>query len=602
MKLREKLALALADFFLVMAAVFMALGLRLDFVPSDMARFIDGEAWLFLGYPAVAVLVFYLFGLYEKVWRYAGTDELTGVVLASIYPTCLFQFLVLLGGGVVFPRTALVLAWMLTIFVCGGVRLGLRMASERLGRPITDIRTLIVGANDAGESVLREVSRARKRRDVVGFVDDDAAKRGMRLRGVTVRGRIADLPALIDAYLVGEIILAKLGPAQARQVMDVCRGKDVTIRTVPDLSDVVEGHFSVSQLRELSIEDLLEREPVTIDLPRVQRLIEGKRVLITGAGGSIGSEIARQVTRCNPASLVLLGRGENSLYEIGLELPGAAQVVCDVCRTEALRQVFEEHRPQLVFHAAAHKHVPMMELNPAEAVYNNVFGTYTVMLLAHEFEVERFVLLSTDKAVNPTSVMGATKRMAELLVAKHQWTGFAAVRFGNVLGSRGSVVPTFRRQIAMGGPVTITDPEMTRFFMTIPEAVALVLQAASIARQGEIYILDMGQPVKILDLARNLIRLSGFEPERDIEIRIVGPRPGEKTFEELVNRGEETQPSEAPKVNRVTSAPPGDDWPGERLERLRAASAARDGARCKALLQELVAHYEPSELRSSAPV
>ena len=591
MRSREKLFLALADYLLVSTALFLALGWRMDFVWHDMQRFI--QPGLFLGFPAVAIMCFWGFGLYEKVWRYAGTDELTGVVLASLLCTLPFQLVAMLGSGAFFPRTTLVLAWVLTISICGGVRLLLRVASERLGQPITDVRALIVGANDAGESVLRELSRAKKRRHVMGFVEDDPSKRGLRIRGVAVRGAIADLPALIDAYLISEIILAQLGPTQAREVMEVCRGKEVTIRTVPVLSDVVEGRFSVNQLRELSIEDLLEREVVKLDTERIQKLLKGKRVLITGAGGSIGSEIARQVSCCDPASLILLGRGENSLYEIGLELPTGIQVVCDVCRTEALRQVFTEHKPQIVFHAAAHKHVPMMEHNPAEAVYNNVFGTYSVMELAHEMGVERFVLLSTDKAVNPTSVMGATKRLAELLVAKHQWPGFAAVRFGNVLGSRGSVVPTFRRQIAVGGPVTITDPEMTRFFMTIPEAVALVLQAASIAQRGEIYILDMGHPVKIIDLARNLIRLSGYEPDTDIKIQVVGPRPGEKTFEELVNKGEETQPSESPKVNRVTSPPPGADWPGEKLGLLRDASHARDGQACKRLMAELVPLYEP---------
>jgi FlaA1/EpsC-like NDP-sugar epimerase len=355
---------------------------------------------------------------------------------------------------------------------------------------------------------------------------------------------------------------------------------------------MVAGRVELNRLRQLSIEDLLEREPVRVDPELVRPLLAGKRVLITGAGGSIGSEIARQVTRYGPEQLMLVGRGENSIYEIGLELPQAQLRICDVCRERILESLFEEFRPHFVFHAAAHKHVPLMEAAAAEAVYTNVFGTLAVLRASQKFAVERFVLLSTDKAVNPGNVMGATKRMAEKLVAQMAHSGFAAVRFGNVLGSRGSVVPTMQKQIAGGGPVTVTDPNMTRYFMTIPEAVTLVLQASSLAQGGEIYLLDMGKPVKILDLAHNLIRLCGYEPEKEISIQITGCRPGEKLTEQLVGLGESTQPTALPKIQKVVSQVPGSDWPGARLDELRQHCLDGHHAQCRELLMVLLAEAD----------
>lgn len=584
---REKLALLVTDFVLVLAAVFLAMGLRLE---NDWVRIFDfmQDPLLFFGLPAFTVFLFYLFGLYEKVWRYAGTHELLGIVSATTVAMLPFQVYSMFGAGATFPRTAPFLTGLVTVTICGGIRLLLRFASERMGKPITSTRTIIVGVNDAGENIVRELSRGRKSHIVICFVDERDNLKGMRVRGIPVKGNIQDLPTLIDAHRVTEVVLAQPSPSEVRQVMELVQKREVNLRVVPALHDVVAGRVELSRMRQLSIEDLLEREPVRVDPEFVRPLLAGRTVLITGAGGSIGSEIARQVSSFGPAELVLVGRGENSLYEIGQELPKARLVVCDVCRSRILHQVFEQYRPQVVFHAAAHKHVPLMETAPAEAVYTNVFGTLAVLDACREFGVERFVLLSTDKAVNPGNIMGATKRAAEMLVAQRADAGFAAVRFGNVLGSRGSVVPTMQKQIQRGGPVTVTDPKMTRYFMTIPEAVTLVLQASGMARGGEIYLLDMGKPVKILDLAHNLIRLCGYEPEKEIAIHITGCRPGEKLEEELVGRGESTEATEVSKIEKVLSPPPGPDWPGPLLEELRQACLNGENRECRRLLMQLL--------------
>ncbi|MBI3925005.1 MAG: polysaccharide biosynthesis protein [Armatimonadetes bacterium] len=600
MRAREKIALALADFLLLGIGVVIALGLRVDFDPATMERYIDGQFWLFPSIATFGVCFFYLFGLYDKVWRYAGTRELLEVVAGVTVVLSPFQVLVLLGRGFYFPRTGLLLAWFVCILLCGGVRVLLRLASERGGRPQAVRRVLIVGANDAGETVLRDLSRGSGSR-VVGFVDDDPSRRRLSIRGTPVLGSLTELPELVREHSITELILAQLPPPQARKVVDVCSGVNVHLRTVPAVSELAEGRIQVEKMRPLSIEDLLERDPVKLDLAKVASFLKGRRVLVTGAGGSIGSEICRQVVRFGPESLILLGRGENSIYEIGLELRGhpVTSYISDVRDRTRMEHLFQTQRPQVVFHAAAHKHVPMMETNAAEAVSNNVFGTMLLMELCRRHQVERFVLLSTDKAVAPTSMMGATKRLGEMLLAHQKLPGFAAVRFGNVLGSRGSVVPTFRRQIERGGPVTVTDPEMTRFFMTIPEAVSLVIQAASMARGGEIYVLDMGKPVRIYDLARNLIRLSGYEPDHDIAIEIVGTRPGEKMHEELISIGEETEDTDTRKIMRVLSPPPPEGWPGETMRRLEKAVEDCDDRRCFGFMEQLVPGFHTI---SPAPV
>jgi FlaA1/EpsC-like NDP-sugar epimerase len=378
----------------------------------------------------------------------------------------------------------------------------------------------------------------------VGFLDDDPAKYKYTIYGVTVIGKVDDLPAMIDLHKVDIVIIAiPSAPGQlVRRVNDVCRVKGISSRTVPGVYELIGGKVSINRLREVDINDLLRREPVRVNDEAVGATLADKRVLVTGAGGSIGRELCRQIARRNPSELVLLGHGENSIFEIFLELHGdypdllISPVIADIRDVERLAQVFGQHQPQVIFHAAAHKHVPLMEVNIVEAITNNVMGTRNVVQTALEHSIERFVLISTDKAVRPASIYGATKRLAEMIVlnaARESQRAFSVVRFGNVLGSRGSIIPIFKQQIANGGPVTITHPDMSRFFMTIPEAVYLVLQAASMENGGETFVLNMGEPIRIFNLAEDLIRLSGLEPERDIEISYTGIRPGEKLVEEL---------------------------------------------------------------------
>lgn len=595
MNLRYKLALAFVDFVSVLMGLLIALALRLDFDLGLMERYLSSSHWCFYGAVSLIVIAaFYMFGLYEKVWRYAGIHELLAVVYAVTTATVPVEGFVWLGAGMVYPRTGPIIAAFLWLSLCGGLRFLLRLASQRLASQGADIkRVLVVGANDCGEIVVRDLLRENSGHWPVGFLDDQPGNQGIRIHGIPVLGSLDKAEQVIKQQDIGEVILASPEPSVVRSVVAQCSSLGVQLRVVPSISDVVEGNVTVSSIRQVQIEDLLDRDPVSCDNARVEAYIKGKRVMVTGAGGSIGSEICRQVVRLGASELVLLGRGENSIYEIGLELRGAgvSSYICDIRDRARMQEAFTRFKPEVVFHTAAHKHVPLMEDNPAEAVSNNVFGSLQLFELAQEHQVEKLILISTDKAVNPTSVMGATKRMAELLLASKHIPGFAAVRFGNVLGSRGSVIPTFKKQIARGGPVTITHPEMTRFFMTIPEAVSLVLQAGAMAGGGEIYVLDMGRPMRIVDLARNLIRLSGFEPDVDIPIDYVGLRPGEKLYEELVNTGEETENTESSKITRVTAAPPPQGWPGDKLEQLRQAASSADDKATLDLLHELVPHY-----------
>jgi FlaA1/EpsC-like NDP-sugar epimerase len=514
-----------------------------------------------LFYTAVALVVrlttFYYMGLYRRYWKYASIDELKQIALAVFLSSLLAMVVMAVLQGWLqfpFPRSIYILDILPVLMSVGGVRLSVRLlAQQQQGKVNGSGRAvLIVGAGDAGEMIERELGRnPQLNLRPVGFVDDDVLKHKMEIHGVPVLGGLADLDSLISAHQVQQVIIAMpTAPGSViREVSLRCERLGVETKTVPGIYELVDGTVTINQLRAVQIEDLLRREPVQTDVAAVQELIKGQRVLITGGGGSIGSELCRQVWRCRPSHLILLGHGENSIFEIYHEMRrlGAGEmqvtaVIADVRFPERLQTVFAETRPDVVFHAAAHKHVPLMELNPAEAITNNVIGTRNLLDAALAVGVAHFVMISTDKAVNPTSVMGASKRAAELLVhqaAQQSGKAYVVVRFGNVLGSRGSVVLTFKQQIAAGGPVTVTDPEMTRYFMTIPEAVQLVLQAAVLGKGGEVFVLDMGQPVKIVDLARDLIELSGLEVGQDIEIVFTGLRPGEKLFEELFLGGED---------------------------------------------------------------
>ncbi|HNO86538.1 MAG TPA: nucleoside-diphosphate sugar epimerase/dehydratase, partial [Anaerolineales bacterium] len=439
--------------------------------------------------------------------------------------------------------------WLFSLVLIGGSRFALRILAEQSSAPRDALRVgkraLIIGAGDAGALVVRELQKSSQLNLFpVGFLDDDPAKQNHQIYGVSVIGRVGKLADVLESQRIDEVIIAiPSAPGKIiRAVNDACRKKGIPSRTMPGIYELLGGKVSVNRLREVDITDLLRRDHVRVNDEQVGQALEGKRVLVTGAGGSIGRELCRQIARRNPSQLILLGHGENSIFEILLELQNdyaalkLIPVIADIRNGQRLDSVFAQHHPQVVFHAAAHKHVPLMEANPVEAITNNVLGTRNVVQAALDHNVERFILISTDKAVNPSSIYGATKRLAEAIVldaAHKNKRAFAVVRFGNVLGSRGSIIPIFKNQIANGGPVTITHPDMFRFFMTIPEAVYLVLQASSMNNGGEVFVLNMGEPVRILDLAEDLIKLSGLEPQKDIEIAFTGIRPGEKLTEEL---------------------------------------------------------------------
>ncbi len=493
------------------------------------------------------------YGLYRKVWEYASIRELLSIFKAvsfSILTVAVIQWLAM--GDVLFR--ALFITWMLHLLLIGGTRLSWRVFRDTFitGQKANDTkkRTLIIGAGAAGTMIARQLLKnVNSPLRPIAFLDDDVAKKGLDIFNMRVHGGTDDVEDIVLEHNIEHIIIAIPSMEKTRRAMLLQRCLDTGIRTqtMPLIEDLLTGKVSINEIRDVKIEDLLGRDEVQLDLATISSKLTNKKILVTGAGGSIGSEICRQVARFNPSQIILLGHGENSIYTIDMELRQkvAAEtkiipIIADVQDRNRIFDIVSEYKPDVIYHAAAHKHVPLMEYNPMEAVKNNIFGTKNIAEAADVFGVEYFVMVSTDKAVNPPNVMGATKRFAEMIVqnlAKESNTKFAAVRFGNVLGSRGSVVPLFKKQIAAGGPITVTDPEMTRYFMTIPEASRLVLQAGSLASGGEVFVLDMGEPVKIVDLAKNLIKLSGFR-EGEIGIEYSGIRPGEKLFEELLNDNE----------------------------------------------------------------
>lgn len=509
----------------------------------------------------------YFLGLYRRAWRYASLEELFGILMvvsSSIVLVAAVQALFLEG---IYER-ALIVTWMVHILLIGGVRFAWRYYNlyKVSLKPIftknahyNQKRTLIIGAGAAGRMLARQL-RENEHSELwpIAFLDDDPSLQKLKVSGVAVEGSIDQLENIVSARGIEHIIIAmpSINRKRISQIVTVAKKVCKNVQILPLIEDLVLGNISVKQIRDVSIEDLLGREPVRLDNDGIASQVQGKVVLVTGAGGSIGSELCRQLCQFNPAEIILLGHGENSIYSIELELKAKYKNVsfpteiADVQDQGRINGVFQKYRPSFVFHAAAHKHVPLMERNPAEAVKNNIFGTKNVAEAADQYGVDTFVLVSSDKAVNPTNVMGATKRFAELVIqdlAQRSTTRYVAVRFGNVLGSRGSVVPIFQKQIKNGGPVTVTDPEMTRYFMTIPEASRLVIQAGALARGGEIFVLDMGEPVKVVDLAKNLIRLSGFT-EKEIPIQFTGIRPGEKMYEELLNENEINPKQVFPKI------------------------------------------------------
>ncbi len=534
--------------------------INLALVLSFYLRF-DGSLTrqMLWGYREFAILVtvvmlplFYFFRLYHRAWAYASIDELIAIVNSVSLGSLIVTFLTYMIQFHI-PRSILLLFWAFTILIIGGSRFAHRILARSGSKKVSSgpkKRTLIYGAGDAGALVVREyITHYNGSQPVVGFIDDDIKKRNLIIHGIPVLGSKSDLPLIVEKYHIDEIIIAmpSVPGTVIREILETCKVHVTNIKILPGVYQLLNGEVTLSKIRPVDIEDLLGREPVRVNIAEISQYLKGKVVLVTGAGGSIGSELCRQVAIIGPSKLVLLGHGENSIHKIWLELQdkfpnlNIAIEIADVRDRDKLQLVFEEHKPNVVFHAAAHKHVPLMEMHPDEAIKTNVLGTKNVADMANSVKSDIFVLISTDKAVNPSSVMGATKRMAELIVQnmfKESETKYVAVRFGNVLGSRGSVVPVFKEQIAKGGPVTVTHPEMKRYFMTIPEAVQLVIQAGAMAEGGEVFVLDMGEPVKIVDLATNLIKLSGFEPGKDIQIKFTGIRPGEKLFEELLTAEE----------------------------------------------------------------
>jgi FlaA1/EpsC-like NDP-sugar epimerase len=559
--------------------VIFAISLMMAFLLVNNMQF--QNEWFLKLYPKTLLLfiivklsVFAVFKQYQGWWRYVSISDLLSIVKASLVSTLIIVIAWVAVAAVEpirqwvnelfgFSQAVFILDMFATIVLMGGMRMAVRLYHEEFHTEQAGKlkRFLIVGAGNAGESLLRELHRMPvEQYDVIGFIDDDPAKRGVNIHGISVLGNVDELLKVCKDNSIDEIAIAMPSATakQLRKVVQICEGAKARFRTVPSVADIASGRFRVSQIRDVDINDLLGREAVQLDLETIGKYLDDKVILVTGAGGSIGSEMCRQVCHFKPQLLLLVEQTENSLFFIERELRKSfpmvtmEAIICDITDKKRVEQLFGKYKPNIVIHAAAHKHVPLMETNPGEAIKNNIIGTRTVADASDKFGAESFVMISTDKAVNPTSIMGSTKRVSELYIQdldRTSETAFVTVRFGNVLGSNGSVVPIFKSQIAAGGPVTITHPEMRRYFMTIPEASQLVLQAATMGNGGEIFVLDMGEPVKIVDLAKELITLSGFRPGEDIEIVFSGTRPGEKLFEELSIKGEDMVMTRHPKIS-----------------------------------------------------
>jgi FlaA1/EpsC-like NDP-sugar epimerase len=590
---------------LLVALNYAALWLRFDgrIDSSDFLVFVNSVPWVV----AIRMVVFAVFRLYVGFWRYADIRDVlsicSAVGLSSSIIYIASRSVPALSG---YPRSVLVIDSLLLVLALGTLRL-----TRRIWREFDHIpegkRVLIWGAGDAGEMVVRDMRQNPLHGyEPIGFFDDDPSKRGRRIHGVKVLGGRDEIARIMEEKRPDAVVLAlpRAGAEVVRSIVQSLEGYRIPIQTLPSLGDLLDGKVTVNRIRTLAVEDLLDRSPVRLSVDRVRSLVQGKRVLITGAGGSIGAELARQIGALGPSALVLLDRYENGLHAIALELQSTSvasaleTVVADVADRQRIERVLESRRPQLIFHAAAHKHVPLMELNPCEAVKNNVAGTRIIAEVAGSVgSVERFVLISTDKAVNPSSVMGATKRVAELLIEAFDRSSsvvYTTVRFGNVLASNGSVLPLFLEQIKAGGPVTITHPEMRRYFMLIPEAVHLVLHAAALGQGGDVFVLDMGEQIRIVDLARNVIRLSGFIPEEEIPVKIVGLRPGEKLQEDLVGSDEVATPTSVERILHIESrvAQNLSDLDTE-VAALEQFAQAGDQKAVLKTLRELVPTYQP---------
>ena len=569
------------------------------------------------------LLIFLAFGLYRGMWRYTSLVDFLNVLKATSFSSGIIilsiLFIYRFEG---FSRSVFILDWILSFIFIGGIRVAIRfLLSERerglhflfhspfsqrkLTRPKK--RLLIIGAGDAGEKMLREIrDNPRLNYDVVGFLDDDPNKKGMRIHGVPVLGPIPKIHKLAYYDEIDEILIAvpSASAKQMRRIIEACEAIGLKSHTTPGIGELIDGKVSFKTIREVSFEDLLGRDPIDLDMKSIGDYLTDKVVLVSGAGGSIGSELCRQITQFQPKNLILFDKTENSLFHIEMEFRqrfpkvSIAPILGDVKYESFLNKLFSDYRPEVVFHAAAYKHVPIVELNPWEAIYNNIIGTRNIVEASHRFGTKCFINVSTDKAVRPVSVMGATKRVAEIITSCYAAnpTRFVSVRFGNVIGSEGSVVHLFKKQIERFGPVTVTDPEITRYFMTIPESCKLILQAGALGEGGEIFILDMGTPIKIVDMARDLIRRSGFKPDVDIEIKFIGLRPGEKLHEELITEGEGIVRTPYEKIFVLKGNMCDLNWLNQKIEELVRFANAQDASGIKSKLKEIIPEYQPFDM------
>ncbi|MBQ4550789.1 MAG: polysaccharide biosynthesis protein [Oscillospiraceae bacterium] len=607
---KKAVIIAAVDVLTICVAFFAALWLRFDFQFNSIEKeYLLTYVRIILPWCAISIAIFSAFKLYSSIWSFVSTDELMRV-LEAYGVLCVIAYVLAKLLHIVMPKSFFVVGMVFSGLFTMATRFGWRMLRyvrqhlAGLSHPSYQENVMIIGAGEAGKALVTEFSTSSYIKSrVCCLIDDNPVKWGKRLGGIPIVGGRGEIPAAVEKYHIHRIIYAI--PSESaktkKEILDICSTTGCQVQVVPGIYQLVNGDISVSGLRKVDVQDLLGRDPIKVNLDEILNFISGKVVMVTGGGGSIGSELCRQIAKSNPKQLIIFDIYENNAYDIQMELqrsyPGLNLVtlIGSVRNTARVDYVLDTYRPDLVFHAAAHKHVPLMEDSPNEAIKNNVFGTYKMAKAAAAHGVKRFVLISTDKAVNPTNIMGASKRLCEMVVQmmnRQSETEFVAVRFGNVLGSNGSVIPLFKKQIEQGGPVTVTDPRIIRYFMTIPEAVSLVLQAGYYAKGGEIFVLDMGEPVKIDDMARNLIRLSGFEPDVDIRVEYTGLRPGEKLYEELLMKEEGLQETANKLIHIGKPIEMDDELFQEQLQRLDAAYRI-EATNMKELVAEIVPTYHP---------
>ncbi|MBU1055190.1 MAG: polysaccharide biosynthesis protein [Proteobacteria bacterium] len=613
------------DIILITASFYGAHLIRFEF--SIPPNYIASFYAIFSAVIITKILLFYAFGLYRGMWRYTGIKDLLNIIKATTISTLAIVTLILFTTRFEgFSRSVFIIDWCFTVFLITGYRLAIRLYYEHLSfdhscfttlynllNPFSKSllnkkRILIIGAGDCGEKICKEINNNYKlKQKVVGFLDDDPEKIGKKIHGLPVLNTIEKIGKIFIKAKADEALIAipSANSKQIRKIVDICNNKNIKFKTIPGYSELIDGRVTVNTIREVSYCDLLGRDVIKLDTDKIGEYLKGKTVLVTGAGGSIGSELCRQICRFKPDTIILYERAESPLYEIDLDIKHkfsdikCVTLLADVRDTVHLEKTFVKYTPEVVFHAAAYKHVPMLEMQPWKAIENNVQGTLNLINVSRKHHVKRFVFVSTDKAVRPSNVMGASKRVAEMLIQSQHGnklfpTQFITVRFGNVIGSVGSVIPLFKKQIARGGPVTVTHKDVTRYFMTIPEACQLILQAGAMGNGGEIFLLDMGIPIKIDNMARDLIKLSGFVPDEDIEIEYVGLRPGEKLYEELITEGENVIPTSHKKIMALKGVDCNINMLNGNIEKLSRLSEEQDYANIKKTLKIIVPEYIPS--------